>query len=87
MANTKQQMKRVLTNNKKNLLNSSFVSSLKTAMKAFEASVAAGNKEEATANYALLSKKLDKSVSKGIHHKNYVAREKSRAAKALNRLN
>lgn len=86
MANIKQQIKRDITNSKKNLLNNSFNSSLKTAMKAFEAAVAAGNKEEAAKLFNALSAKLDKSVVKGVHKANYVARQKSRAAKALNKL-
>ena len=47
MANIKQQIKRDITNKKRNELNSSFDSSVKTAMKAFEACLEAGNKEEA----------------------------------------
>lgn len=86
MANIKQQKKRDITNNKRRLLNASFNSSLKTAVKAFEAAVAAGNKAEAQAAYSFACKKLDKAVVKGIHHKNYVARQKSRLALALNKL-
>ena len=84
MANIKQQKKRDITNNKKRLLNASFNSSLKTAVKSFEVAVAAGEKEKAVVAYNFACKKLDKSVSKGIHHKNYAARQKSRLAKALN---
>lgn len=86
MANIKQQMKRDITNSKKNLLNNSFDSSVKTAKKAFEKAVAEKNKEQATEAYRFLCKKLDKSVSKGVHTKQYVARQKSRCAKALNEL-
>ena len=67
-------------------INNSFDSSVKTAMKAFEACVAAGNKEEAVKAYQFLCKKLDKSITKGVHNKKYVARQKSRCAKALNQL-
>lgn len=86
MANIKQQIKRANTNNKKRLLNNSFESSLRTAMTDFKAKVAAGNKEEATAAFSFLCKKLDKSLSKGINNKSYVARQKSRCAKLLNTL-
>ena len=86
MANIKQQMKRDITNAKKNALNSSFSSSLKTAMKAFEAAVAAWNKEEAVVKYQFLFKKLDKAVTKGISNKKHVAREKSRCARMINEL-
>lgn len=84
MANIKQQKKRDITNNKKRLLNNSFASSLKTAVKAFEAAVVAGDKVKAQEAFNFACKKIDKAVTKGLHHKNYAARQKSRLAKALN---
>ena len=71
-------------NNKKRLLNNSFASSLKTAVKAFEAAVVAGDKAKAQEAFNFACKKIDKAVTKGLHHKNYAARQKSRLAKALN---
>ena len=84
MANIKQQKKRDITNNKKRLLNNSLASSLKTAVKAFEAAVVAGDKAKAQEAFNFACKKIDKAVTKGLHHKNYAARQKSRLAKALN---
>ena len=84
MANIKQQKKRDITNNKKRLLNNSFASSLKTAVKAFEAAVVAGDKAKAQEAFNFACKQIDKAVTKGLHHKNYAARQKSRLAKALN---
>ena len=84
MANIKQQKKRDITNNKKRLLNNSFASSLKTAVKAFEAAVVAGDKAKAQEAFNFACKKIDKAVTKRLHHKNYAARQKSRLAKALN---
>ena len=84
MAKIKQQKKRDITNNKKRLLNNSFASSLKTAVKAFEAAVVAGDKAKAQEAFNFACKKIDKAVTKGLHHKNYAARQKSRLAKALN---
>lgn len=84
MANIKKQKKRDITNNKKRLLNNSFASSLKTAVKAFEAAVVAGDKAKAQEAFNFACKKIDKAVTKGLHHKNYAARQKSRLAKALN---
>lgn len=86
MANIKQQMKRDITNDKKRLLNASFNSSLKTAVKAFQTAVLAGDKVKAQEAYNFACKKLDKAVSKGIHHKNYASRQKSRLASALNQM-
>ena len=83
MANIKGQMKRNLTNEKRRLANATLKSSLKTAVKNIEVSVEDKNKEEAVAFLAVAFKKLDKSVSKGINHKNYVATQKSRLAKLV----
>ena len=86
MANIKGQMKRNLTNEKRRLANASFKSSLKTAIKNVETSVANNDKEAALANLTVAYKKLDKSVTKGVHHKNYVARKKSRLSAMVNGL-
>ena len=83
MANIKGQMKRNLTNEKKRLRNASFKSGLKTALKNVEVAVAESNKEVATVELASAFKKLDKSMTKGINHKNYVARQKSRLSKLV----
>ena len=83
MANIKGQMKRNLTNEKRRLANAAFKSSLKTAMKNVELSVEKNDKEAAVSNLSVAFKKLDKSVSKGINHKNYVARQKSHLAKLV----
>lgn len=87
MANIKQQKKRDITNGKRRLLNASFASSLKTAIKSFETKVAEKDKEGAVVAYSLACKKIDKAVTKGIHHKNYANRQKSRLSKTLNSLN
>lgn len=86
MANIKQQKKRDITSKKKRLLNASFNSSLKTAVKAFEAAVKTGDKNKSSEAFNFACKKLDKAVTKGIKHKNYTARQKSRLAKQLNEL-
>ncbi len=41
-------------------------------------------KEAAVAALNTANSKLDKAVAKGIHHKNYATRQKSRLAKAVN---
>mgnify|MGYP000071151136 FL=1 len=84
MANMKQQIKRYKNDNKKRLINNSYKSALKTAIKNVKAEVEAGNKEAAIAAYNVAASKLDASVSKGIHHKNYASRQKSRLAKLVN---
>ena len=74
MANMKQQIKRY-KNDK---------SALKTAIKKVLAEVEAGNKDEAVKAYNEVASKLDASVVKGIHHRNYASRQKSRLAKLVN---
>lgn len=80
----KQQIKRYKNDNKKRLINNSYKSALKTAIKNVKAEVEAGNKEAAIAAYNVATSKLDASVSKGIHHKNYASRQKSKLAKLVN---
>ncbi|VEU80678.1 30S ribosomal protein S20 [Haploplasma axanthum] len=84
MANIKQQIKRNKTNEKNRLKNASFKSSVKTAIKEIETAVAAGDKEKALSSLPLAHKKLDKAQSKGIYHKNYVARHKAYLATLIN---
>ena len=84
MANMKQQIKRYKNDNKKRLINNSYKSALKTAIKNVRAAVEAGDKEAAVAAYNVAASKLDASVSKGIHHKNYASRQKSKLAKLVN---
>lgn len=84
MANMKQQIKRYKNDNKKRAMNNSYKSALKTAIKKVKAEVEAGNKEAAMVAYNEVASKLDASVSKGIHHKNYASRQKSRLAKLVN---
>lgn len=86
MANIKQQIKRNKTNEKSRLRNAAFKSSVKTAVKNVETAVAAGDKELALSSLPLAHKKLDKAQSKGIYHKNYVARHKAYLANLINNM-
>jgi small subunit ribosomal protein S20 len=84
MANIKSQMKRNITNEKRREANSAFKSSLKTAIKNVEVAALANKKPEAIAALNVAFQKLDKSISKGVHHKNYVANQKSRLSIKVN---
>jgi len=84
MANNKQQMKRNVQNEKRRLANASFKSSLKTAIKNVETLVKNGDKEKAVEALNFAYKKIDKSVAKSIHHKNYANRQKSRLSDKVN---
>ncbi len=86
MANIKQQIKRVKTNEKARQANVAFKSSLKTSMKAVKVAVEAKDKEKAQVALNLAYKKLDKALAKGIVKKNYVSRHKSELAYLVNTL-
>lgn len=86
MANIKGSIKRIHTNEKRRVRNASFKSGLKTAVRDVEIFVEENAKDKAVVALAIANKKLDKSVVKGINHKNYVARQKSRLAKLVNSL-
>lgn len=71
---------------KRRLKNREAKSKAKTMVKSFEASVNAGDKEDATAKFKELTKVLDTVAGKGVYHKKTVARKKSRMSKLLNSL-
>ena len=86
MPNMKNAKKAVRKNPKRNELNNNFKASMNTAIKNVEKSVAANDKEKSEANLKIAIKRIDKAASKGIVHKNYVARNKSRLTKKVNAL-
>lgn len=86
MPQIKSQKKRVKTNNKRTLAVTSQKSALKTAIKKVSAAVDAKDKEAAVSAYNVACSQLDKAAAKGIHHKNYASRQKSRLAKAINNI-
>ena len=83
MANIKSQKKRALTNAKANLKNSAEKSRLKTALKKVNKAVSEGNKELAVTAFNEANALLDKAATSRLKHKNYVARQKARLAKAV----
>lgn len=87
MPNIKSQKKRVKTNEKKRAFNASFKSSMRTAIKKLNASVESNDKAAAQADLSLAFKKLDKAQTKGILHKNSVARKKSTLSNLVNSIN
>ncbi len=86
MANIKSQKKRALTNAKANLKNRAEKSQLKTAMKKVQAAVAANDKDAAVKAFNDANSLLDKAATSHLKHKNYVARQKARLAKAVSTL-
>lgn len=84
MANIKSAKKRILVNQTKYERNKSVKSAVKTAVKKVEAAVEVNDK--AAANEALIAatKLIEMAGSKGIFHKNNVARKVSRLTKLVN---
>lgn len=86
MANIKSQKKRILTNERRRRRNKSIKSSLHTAIRAFRAAAADGDKDKAAELLVSTSRKLDKAASKGVIHKNQAANKKSALAHSLHKL-
>ena len=84
MANIKSAKKRILVNRTKALQNQMAKSQLKTYIKKFNAAVASGDKAAATELYAVVVKKVDQAVARGILHKNNAAHKKSAYTLKLN---
>lgn len=84
MANIKSAKKRILVNNLKYERNKATKSEVKTAVKKVEAAVAANDKVAATEALTAAVKLIEMAGSKGIFHKNNVARKVSRLTKLVN---
>jgi small subunit ribosomal protein S20 len=83
VANIKSQIKRNKQNEKRRLRNKAVKSSLKTAIRKFNETTAAGDGESAAALLRDASRKLDQAASKGVIHKNQAANRKSAIARKL----
>ena len=83
MPNIKSAKKRVLVSQKKKTINNDYKTSMKTAIKNVEKESDKALAQEKL-NVALM--RIDKACSKGLVHKNYVARQKSRLTKKVNAL-
>lgn len=86
MANIKSKQKRIITNEKARRRNKSIRSAVRTEIRKFRETVAASDKAAAEKQLRVASRKLDKSVSKGVFHRNNAANKKSRMAQALNKM-
>ncbi len=71
---------------KRRLRNRMAKSTMRTAIKKFDAAVAAGDKEAAVKALAESNKLLDTVAGKGIIHRNTAARKKSRLAHAYHKM-
>ena len=85
MAN-KSAEKRERQEERRRLRNRMAKSTMRTAIKKFDAAVAAGDKDAAVKALAESSKLLDTVAGKGIIHRNTAARKKSRLAHAYHKM-
>lgn len=78
MANTAQSKKRARQSEARYAVNKARRSRIRTLLRKVEEALAAGNQDAATAALHAAQPELDRGVSKGVLHKNTVARKMSR---------
>ena len=86
MANIKSAKKRILVTETRAARNKSIRSEVKTAIKKFEAAVAANDKEAAKAALTVAISTIESASSKGVYYKNNAGRKVSRLTKLVNTL-
>ena len=86
LANIKSAKKRILVNRTKAERNKAIKSGVKTAIKKVFTAIESGDKAAAQAELAAATKTIEMAGSKGIYHKNNVARKVARISKAVNEM-
>ncbi len=86
MANTPQAEKRIRRNDRRAEINKARVSRIRTFVKKVESAIDGGAAESAKAALLAAQPELMRGVSKGVLHKNTVARKVSRLAKRVKAL-
>ncbi len=86
MANIKSAKKRISVSRERAEKNKAVRSGVKTAMKKVFTAVESGDKAAASAELASAVKVIEMAGSKGVYHKNNVARKVSRISKAVNEM-
>ncbi|MGN0166631.1 MAG: 30S ribosomal protein S20 [Acetatifactor sp.] len=86
MANIKSAKKRILVNRTKADRNKAIRTGVKTAIKKVYATIESGDKAAAQAELAAATKTIEMAGSKGVYHKNNVARKVARISKAVNEM-
>jgi small subunit ribosomal protein S20 len=84
MANHKSAEKRMRQTERRNTVNRSNRSALRTTIKKLRAALAGGNKKESQELLTPTVSAIDKAVNKGLLHRNTAARYKSRLTKHVN---
>lgn len=83
MANTKSAKKRIRRNERREVINKTRLSRIRTFIKKVEGAIAAGDKKEAETSFKTLQPEFQRGVAKGLFHKNTAARKTSRLAKGI----
>ncbi len=86
MANHRSAEKRIRQTERRASVNGARVSRIRTFVKKVETAIAAGNKEEARAAFLVAQPELHRGVTKGVLHKNTVARKLSRLSARIQSL-
>lgn len=86
MANTPQAKKRIRRNNRRADINKNRISRIRTFVKKVESAIEAGQKNDAAEALKAAQPEMMRGVSKGLLHKNTVARKISRLSKRLQTL-
>ena len=86
MANTPQAKKRIRRNDRRAEINGARVSRIRTVVKKVENALLAGDKDAAAIALAAAQPEMARGVSKGVLHKNTVARKISRLTKRVSAL-
>ena len=86
MANHKSAKKRIRSTARRNLINKSTRSQLRTLEKELRQAIEKKDKTKALEEFKVFSAKMDSSVRKGLYHKNKVNRKKSRLSALVNSL-
>jgi small subunit ribosomal protein S20 len=83
MANTPQAKKRIRRNAKRETINHSRVSRIRTFIKQVESAIESGKKKEAAEALKMMQPEMARGVSRGVIHKNTAARKFSRLSKRV----
>jgi len=83
MANTPQAKKRIRRNDRREAINHSRISRIRSFIKAVESAVAAGKKDEAANALRQAQPEIARGVARGVLHKNTASRKFSRLAKRV----
>ena len=87
LANIKSAKKRILVSQTRAERNKAIRSGVKTAVKKVYAAIEAGDKKAAGEALLAATSTIDKATSKGVYHKNTIARKIANLQKAVNSLN